>query len=101
MKTILPEYSDHTGIRRSGQTTRLVDKYIQDLFNGEEVYPRDNYTRSNSYSDIEKQLVKRIMGIIANRLYSEHRIDSHSSPICLYKNMNKLTLQLKIKKDEQ
>lgn len=94
MKTELPQYSDHTGVRRSGQTTRLIDKYIQELFTGEVIVPQDHYYRGGYATSmrLRKDNIKRIL----RRLEIEHNITTNSSPVMVYIDSRDLTMQLKL-----
>lgn len=100
MKTELPTFSDHTGIRRSGKTTRLIDKYIQELFTGEEIHPTDHYIDTyHPYTSMER-MSRYLIDRILKRLEIEHQINTNSFPIYISINRNKLTLQLKLKNDK-
>jgi Lhr-like helicase len=48
--------------RASGRTTRLVDKYIQDLFNnpGEWVRVYDHWPKKNAASELARKIKKRM-----------------------------------------
>jgi hypothetical protein len=48
--------------RKTGQTTRLVNEYIDRLFSGDKVIAKDHHDGSNRY----------IIGIIIKRLINEH-----------------------------
>lgn len=58
--------------RRSGNTTRLVDRYIQNLFNGKEVLLLDHYQDGSKQTrDIG---IKRMKDLVLSRLHMEHDI---------------------------
>lgn len=69
--------------RMSGNTTRLADAYIQDIFNGATVKIRDIPDQQN--------LHKRLFFIIIRRLELEHGLQSTSSEFTI--NKHDLTIQ--------
>lgn len=107
---IQPKYpfscSDETGIRRSGQSTRLADKYIQDLFEGKEVRISDHHwaldeDNTSTLSQAHKRASKFLVNIILRRLLSEHNLDNHSNPKVVV-NKDKLTIKIvQINKDDK
>ena len=70
--------------RRSGNTTRLVDRAIQIIFNGDTCLVEDHYKNGE-----DKRLNKYLFYKILDRLDSEHSLESLSYDV------KELTIKLK------
>lgn len=46
-------------LRATGRTSRLVDSYIQELFNNKEIEVRDHFTNTRAHKDLLKRIVNR------------------------------------------
>ncbi len=76
------ERPENSGKRRDGNTTRLVDYYVQLLFLEKEIKPFENICSDNN--NINKRATKFLFDRIINRLMMEHR--SLHSKIAIDKN---------------
>lgn len=91
--------------RRTGQTTRLVDKYIQDIFTkpNEIHYIRDHYSTTDSRGYDDRIVHRHIFNRVMMRLQVEHRIETKkefgfSSNLVgkLYIDEGNLSIELKV-----
>lgn len=85
---LIPTGIDEKNLRSTGRTTRLIDEYIQSLFNGEKIitYDHDKNFKSN----------KLLFDKILRRLEREHNINTLDFIIL---SKSTLEMQLKINRD--
>lgn len=74
---------ENLGSRRSGRSTRLMDSFVQQLFNEGEVKIYDHHPLRNS----DRHLFNRVL----KRLYKEHGLNEK------YLDINKSTYTIKYK----
>jgi hypothetical protein len=74
----------HEGLRRSGRSTRLMDNYIQVLFEKGEVIVLDHHPLRDSSRHLYERVLKR--------LYKEHGLDDK------YLTLDKSKFQIRIKR---
>jgi len=60
-------------LRRTGRTTRLVDKYTQDFFTEDEVEIRDHVDNPDCH--------RELAGLVEKRIFEEH----HKNPCLIYR----------------
>ncbi len=66
--SIIIDYSSRNEYRRSGKTTRIVDRCIQEFFTA-----GVTYVYEGRGTETEKQQTEEVYSIFLNRLESEHR----------------------------
>ena len=71
-------------MRRTGRTTRIVDKTIQELFKDGEVIVSDHYVDGN-----QRQANERVFHLVMERFTREH-----GSHVSVYADVRTLTIKL-------
>lgn len=82
-KALLPNIKSG---RRVGNTTRLADWYIQELFKHKRIVVRDHYYNPTSFSGRNTQPSQMLFDIILSRLNIEHRWRADKNNIKIDRN---------------